>query len=73
LPRDAKEHQLGVVVLFELIVNTEPEVGIVRVWDARFSNQFADGKKGIEAFGNAPREAFAFSFILDVAGCYVDC
>lgn len=45
----------------------------MRVWNGGFGDEVADRAESVEALGDGPGETFAFCFVLDVAGCHVDC
>lgn len=44
----------------------------MRVWDETFGYGVADRAKGVETFGDGPREAFLLGFVLQVAGSEID-
>lgn len=69
---NAVQHQLCAVRLLHLAIDREPEMCVLRVWDARLGNELRDGQESVEALGNGPREALLLCFFLYVAACHVD-
>jgi len=72
LSRDPEKHELRVVRLLHLAVYRQPDVSVLRVRDARFGDQVADGHERVEALSDRPREAFFLRFVLHVSRGHVD-
>jgi hypothetical protein len=72
LPANAEQHQLRVVLLLNLTIDLQIKLHVVRVHDFARRNRSRNGKKGIEALRDTPRQALLLGFILDIATGHVD-
>jgi len=71
--RNAEYHIRGCAVLFELIVDLDPDIEVVGIWDRGFGNEVANWCKRIKSLRSGPRKTTLLNVFLDISGGHVDC
>lgn len=69
---DVEEHEVGVILLLDLVIDTQPDEDVMGVCDSVAGDFLTDGEKGVETLCDGPRQTLLFGLILHIARRQVD-